>query len=148
MLILDASVRAAGRYRHAAVAGWGIDGKFKNDGMMVGWPAFQHFGRVAAQSLRQTPVKPQRNDIAGIVCRFPRPDVPEAGQACWPDRIEITPALIDGLLAEAEMQVNQLVSHAAHDIRGPRCPSTRRLPAISQRNHRRRRGKQSRPRGS
>ena len=104
MLNLDASVRAAGRYGHAAVAGCGIDGKFKNDGMMVGWPAFQHFGRVAAQSLRQTPVKPQRNDIAGIVCRFPRPDVPEAGQACWPDRVEIADNCRRGLEQPSDVQ--------------------------------------------
>jgi hypothetical protein len=42
------------------------------------------------------------------------------------------PQVRNGLLAEAEMHVDQLVSHAAHDIRGPGRSATGQPPAISQ----------------
>ena len=72
-----------------AAAGALFDGKLQNDGMMVGRTAFQNLRRAAAQILCQTAVKPQRNDVAGIVGGFARSDVLEAGNGGWADRVEI-----------------------------------------------------------
>ena len=57
--------------------------------MVIGSAPVQNLRRITAQTAREATIKPEWNDIAGIMCRFARPDIPETRQARWTNGIEV-----------------------------------------------------------